>query len=116
VVHGGTDLIVKLRTFSKPLISQVLTHHCIIYILEETFKGLNVDTNPKIWLNRYSLKNRTRNAQILGGCLGWEEPRPRLEFPYLVSSDQNLNWDIFVVGRFQNFGRFGAVAKQTPES
>ena len=77
-----------------------------------------MDTNPKIWLHvhRYSLKNRTRNAQILGDCLGWKEPRQILVFPYLVSSDQNLNWDIFVVGRFRHFERFGTVAKQTPES
>ena len=75
-----------------------------------------MDTNPKIWLHRYSLRNRTRNAQILGNCLGWKEPRPILELPYSVSSDQNLNWDIFVVGRFRNFERFGTVSKQTPES
>jgi hypothetical protein len=75
-----------------------------------------MDTNPKIWLHRYSLRNRTRNAQILGNRLGWKEPWPILEFPYLVSSDQNLNWDIFVVGRFRIFERFGTGAKQTPES
>ena len=77
-----------------------------------------MDTNPKIWLHvhRYSLKNRTRNAQILGDCLGWKEPGPITESPYLVSSDQNLNWDIFVVGRFRNFERFWTVAKRTPEA
>jgi hypothetical protein len=37
-----------------------------------------MDTNPKIWLHRYSLRNRTRNAQILGNCLGWKEPGPIL--------------------------------------
>jgi hypothetical protein len=34
----------------------------------------------------------------------------------VFSSDQNLNWDIFVVGRFRNFERFWTVAKRTPEA
>jgi hypothetical protein len=57
---------------------------------------------------------RTRNAQILGNCFGWKEPWPILEIPYLVSSVQNLNWDIFVAGRFRNVALFWPVPNRTP--
>ena len=69
-----------------------------------------------------TLRNRTRFVQILADSLGRKEPRPinLVESPYVylvaIGSDQNLNWDIFVVGRFRNFERRRTVAIRTPEA
>jgi hypothetical protein len=45
---------------------------------------------------------------------GMPGPIPIVESPYLVGSDQNLNWFIFVADRFRNFERSWAVPKLIP--
>ena len=95
---------------------------CAAFTHKQKYPNLDFDrkrSGAKVWallMGPSPLKNRTRNAQIFGNCLGWKEPRPIVESPYLVSSDQNLTWDIFVVDRFRNFERFWTVAKRTPEA
>jgi hypothetical protein len=39
-----------------------------------------------------------------------------VECPYSVSSNQNLNLDIFIIGRFRDFERFLTIAKRTLEA